>query len=187
MVARYVLDSDKLLISQPGFDVDDPSLLDENKIFDSRWIFTSFLLASGYYAGLESFSQYSTFATTHYFPDLGQTPTITIERTAAAFTPDPFFNTTEIERQMTTQNVSGHPNQQGTFQQYGQEWLKIQHFPHNRTYDLDTIYSPGGLVRDMQVYSNRFELTWGIPPGSQATGHPINTNPFTWAAYALAA
>lgn len=73
MTERLVLDSDKILISKPGFSAADPSLAEENKVFDSSWAFSNLLLHSGYYAGAGSYgggssSIYVPFSDVGYIP-----------------------------------------------------------------------------------------------------------------------
>lgn len=53
MVGRISLNADRVLITKSGFDTADDggTLTDEQKIFDSRWAFSNFLLHSGYWTG----------------------------------------------------------------------------------------------------------------------------------------
>lgn len=51
MTKRFKISPGRILISQPGYVVDDPLLTDRQKVFDSDWDFSGTILESGRVAG----------------------------------------------------------------------------------------------------------------------------------------
>ena len=49
MTERVLLDSEKLIITKAGYDASDPTVLNNKKVFDSRWSFSGGLIHRGYH------------------------------------------------------------------------------------------------------------------------------------------
>lgn len=73
MVRRIVLDNEKLLFTKPGFDVFDPLLTENDKIFDSRWAFSAFMLHSG-----TALLHWNAGSLTINFPSVGEIPFVLV-------------------------------------------------------------------------------------------------------------
>ena len=71
MVARVLIDEDKMLVTKAGIDALGSSIAETDKIFDSRWPFMDLIISEGFYAGSQTGDK-----SIHYFPDTGNRPLV---------------------------------------------------------------------------------------------------------------
>lgn len=185
MTGRILLDADKLLISKSGEEVTSPSLADEDKVFDSRWLFTSYLIDSGLV--VQPTIRQAT-PTIVLFNDTISRPSVHIEFFTPARVPS-FTGNTGRPMLGTTQTISGYPDQSGDGTNYfGIDGFTFANYNHVENYDSSFVEAIGSV----KMNSDSFEINWNVDgyytfaEASNNGGAFISTDlSFSWFLYAL--
>ncbi len=176
MVGRILFDNEKAVVSKPGKEVTDAGLADEDKLFDSRWAFTSFLLQSGF---ISNPSITSNGSLTVNFPDTGSIPFLHLE-----FMELPGANTDPFPMLGFHGPISGYPDQSGD----GHTWAGHQAIKLWQSHKYNSAHTRTNAenVKNVTVTTSSFTINWKAG-ASYITKFPFgNQGPgIAWFLYAL--